>query len=67
MQRRMVPQKLEPEDDVKNVEKSIAAAEEITGNKLPEPEEAKASFLAERKDALVGLSADNMFIPQAAM
>jgi hypothetical protein len=42
-----------------NVEKSIAAAEEITGNKLPSPEEAKSS--------LVGLSADNMFIPQAAM
>jgi hypothetical protein len=41
MQRRIVPLKLEPEEDVINVEKSIAAAEEITGDKLPEPEEEK--------------------------
>jgi len=67
MQRRMTPLKLEPDQDVLNVEKSIAAAEDITGNKLPEPEEAKASFLASQRHSLVGLSADNMFIPQAAM
>jgi hypothetical protein len=41
MQRRIVPRKLEPDQDVINVEKSIEAAEEITGNKLPGPEEEK--------------------------
>jgi hypothetical protein len=37
----MLPKKLEPDQDVLNVEKSIEAAEEITGSKLPEPEEEK--------------------------
>jgi len=69
MQRRATPLKTEPDVDVINVEKSIAAAEDITGNKLPEPEEAKeeAASLAARRSSLVGLTADNMFIPQSAM
>jgi len=49
MQRRMPPAKYTPEEDVINVEKSIEAAEEITGTKLPGPEEEKkASSLAHR-------------------
>ena len=69
MQRRATPLKTEPDVDVINVEKSIAAAEDITGTKLPEPEEAKeeAASLATRSRSLVGLTADNMFIPQSAM
>tara|TARA_B110000285_G_scaffold25087_1_gene24100 strand:+ start:553 stop:744 length:192 start_codon:yes stop_codon:yes gene_type:complete len=63
----MTPLPLVPDEDVNNVEKSIAAAEDITGNKLPEPEAEKASFLAAQRHSLVGLSADNMFIPQSAM
>lgn len=62
MQRRKVPVESKPEEDVINVEKSITAAEEITGNKMPSPEEA-----LEKKASFVGLSADNMFIPQSAM
>jgi len=49
MQRRMPPAKYTPEEDVINVEKSIEAAEEITGTKLPGPEEEKkAASLAHR-------------------
>ena len=67
MQRRMKPQELVPDAEVEHVEKSIAAAEEITGNKLPDPPaDWKPSSLSQRSHALVGLSADNMFIPQAA-
>jgi hypothetical protein len=60
----MLPKKLEPEEDVINVEKSIEAAEEITGNKLPEPEEEKTEVASlahklshHKSHSLIGLSA----------